>query len=57
MNQNQNQNGCNTQKISDGLCGVCVYLIDGRYCMAWRDLVPERIKDCEKWKDNGEPPF
>ena len=34
-------------------------MVDNKYCLHWRDIVPDdaKIKDCEGWKDNAEPPF
>lgn len=38
-------------------CKTCTHLIDGRYCLRWRDIVPDDVqaKGCEDWTD--EVPF
>lgn len=58
----QNRKGMSGKSLekkspSDGLCGTCQNLFDRRYCMAWREIVPEAINDCDRWKDNNEVPF
>lgn len=38
-------------------CRTCTHLVDERYCMKWRDIVPDEVqKDgCNEWTQ--DPPF
>ena len=47
------------EKSRFDLCGTCLNMIDAKYCLHWRDIVPDdaKVKDCDGWKDNGEAPF
>jgi hypothetical protein len=38
-------------------CRTCTHLIDNRYCLRWRDIVPEEAQEdgCDEWTD--ELPF
>jgi hypothetical protein len=56
VNQNQNQNGCNTQTIFNG-CRSCMCLYDDRYCKKWRDIVPDDVMKVGCDEIDEEPPF
>jgi hypothetical protein len=38
----------------DFKCRTCNHLVDNRYCMRWRDIVPDGTqKDgCDEWEDD-----
>jgi len=57
MSDSENwQPKCSTM-TSRSRCDDCTHLVDGRYCLKWRDIVPDaaKIGGCDEFTD--APPF
>lgn len=59
MSQAKNQNnGSNTSTTSrDTGCLTCMNLYDNRYCIKWRDVVPDEIQKDGCEEIDQFPPF